>query len=385
MGRLVIIGGGVAGAATAYFLARGGARDVVLVERAHQLGTESSGKNAAILRTLTGDPVTDALARRGKQFLCSPPRGFAEHPLVDPCGLVLTADAAGADELRAWFGTGGRAAGGQPLEPERVRALVPHLGPSPEAAYAFPAEGRIDVAALMEGLERGARAGGVAIETGAEVTELVARRGRVAGVRLAGGAELAAERTVLAAGAWVVGLARRAGSRIELRPTRRHLLVTAPDPAVDPRWPVLWHHGDSFYARPESGGMLLCGCDQSPVDPDHCTVDADVREAIAAKVARYLPGLADAGAAHFWAGLRTFAADHRFVVGPDPDLEGLEWVAGLGGHGMVCGAAVGELAAGALLDPARRDGPLARSLDPARLVPRRRAPASPAPGGLRAD
>jgi glycine/D-amino acid oxidase-like deaminating enzyme len=66
--------------------------------------------------------------------------------------------------------------------------------------------------------------------------------------------------------------------------------------------------------------------------------------------------------------MRTLTADGRFAIGPDPDVAGLVWVAGLGGHGMVCGAEVGRLGAAALLGELERE-PLARALDPARLVP----------------
>ena len=43
--------------------------------------------------------------------------------------------------------------------------------------------------------------------------------------------------------------------------------------------------------------------------------------------------------------MRTFAPDELFVVGADPRLNGLFWVAGLGGHGITCAPAVGSIAA----------------------------------------
>jgi glycine/D-amino acid oxidase-like deaminating enzyme len=43
--------------------------------------------------------------------------------------------------------------------------------------------------------------------------------------------------------------------------------------------------------------------------------------------------------------MRTFSKDHRFVIGPDSRLSGLHWAAGLGGHGITTGPAVGRLAA----------------------------------------
>ncbi|MCZ6598715.1 MAG: FAD-dependent oxidoreductase, partial [Planctomycetota bacterium] len=61
---ILIVGGGIAGLATAWFLSRRGKR-VVLLERERRFGAHSSGLNAGILRTVTSDPVATALTQRG--------------------------------------------------------------------------------------------------------------------------------------------------------------------------------------------------------------------------------------------------------------------------------------------------------------------------------
>lgn len=366
--EILIVGGGVAGLATAYFLARAGVRGVVLVEREEQLASHSSALNAAILRTLTADPFLTELAQRSARFLLDPPPGFAEHPLVDPVGLWLTADEERAETLLGWW------RGDEALSPCRERSAsdfrraAPYYAGPAAACLHLPAEGRIDIAALLEGFARGARAGGVELCTGTGVSALLTSGDRVEGVRTADGRELRARWTCLAAGGWAGRLGRAAGSRVGLEPTRRHLLVTGPEPEVDPQGPVLWSSGDDFYCRPESGGWLLCGCDQTVVEPDACAVDPAVRELVARKTARHLPAYADAEAAHFWCGMRTMTGDGRFAVGPDPDLGGLFWVAGLGGHGMVASAEVGRIAAAQL---AERPGSESLPLDPGRAVPQK--------------
>ena len=70
---------------------------------------------------------------------------------------------------------------------------------------------------------------------------LLLRGDAVTGVELEDGATLEAETTVLAAGGWAGRLGVAAGARVALRPTRRHLLVTASDPEVDRTWPVVWN------------------------------------------------------------------------------------------------------------------------------------------------
>ena len=86
---------------------------------------------------------------------------------------------------------------------------------------------------------------------------------------------------------------------------------------------------------------------------------------LAEKLAAGAPALADVTIRRSWACLRTFAADRRPVIGPDPDLPGLFHVSGLGGFGMTTSAAVGELAA-TLLAGGHPDW-----IDPERVAPSR--------------
>jgi D-arginine dehydrogenase len=375
----LIVGGGVAGLGTAWHLARAGhGQRTMLLEAEPHWAVHSSGRNAAILRTLGSDPIGTRIARRSARFLREPPPGFADTPLIDAFGLVLSARGPRADALVSWAETAGdEPCKIEPLSRERLRALAPHFAGEVDAAFWFPEEGRIDIGALVAGFARGVRRGGVAIRRGCRVETLLREGGRVVGVRLDSGEEVRAEVTVVAAGGWASRLGAAAGSRVRLRPTRRHLMVTAPDPAVDRRWPVVWYLGadaaSEFYCRPEAGGMLLCACEIADVDPDRFDVDDAVRRQIAAKATRYVPLLGDARAAHFWCGMRTLTGDGRFAVGPDPDLRGLYWVAGLAGAGMVCSAEVGRLAAADLLgqtdEPelmdALRPGRAATTSDPA--------------------
>jgi D-arginine dehydrogenase len=362
--RFAIVGGGIAGAATAWALAESGESDVVLLEAEEQLGAHSTALNAAILRVWCPSEAATSLAQQSARFLASPPEDFAPVPLLAPCGTVLVPADPTPSSLERWLAA--RPAGAvEHLDEADLRALLPAFTGRAQGGVLLREEGRIDVAALLDGLVRGARRAGVRLRTGARVTALEVGDGRVDGVVLEDGERLRAARVVLAAGAWAGALARAAGSRVLLRPTRRHLLVTGPDRNVDPAGPVLWSDADGFYARPESGGWLLCACDQSAVDPDKWEADESVRERIAEKTAHLLAPAADAGAAHFWAGLRTFAADEEFLIGADPDVAGLEWVAALGGHGISSAVGVGRLAADLLLGR-EHDPALARAVAPAR-------------------
>jgi glycine/D-amino acid oxidase-like deaminating enzyme len=74
-------------------------------------------------------------------------------------------------------------------------------------------------------------------------------------------------------------------------------------------------------------------------------VDIAAEELLAYKITRFMPALTNAPINRRWAGLRTLTPDGRFVIGWDPKVKGLFWVAGLGGHGVTTSSAVGALAA----------------------------------------
>lgn len=366
---ILIVGGGIAGLATAYHLGRAGARDVVLLEGQSALAEGASAKSAAILRTVIEEPVTAALARRSKPHFLVPPEGFGT--LLPRRGLVLMANRPeAAAELEALCSS--PAYNLERIDRARLRSLAPHIQTQPLVAFYSPDDGVIDVAELVRGFAAGARAGGVSIETGTQVVALLQHGQKVVGVRLADGSERRAERVVLAAGAWAARLAQAAGSGLELWPTRRHLLVTESETELNPDWPVVWNGGDTFYARPEGRGLMLSVCDEVPADPDLVEPLPELARAIAEGAARHLVGLGTGPAARFWVGLRTLTADDRFAVGDDPDVPGLSFAAGLGGHGMSTSFETGRLAAAHLLGRGGEED-LLRALDPVRLV-RRTAP-----------
>jgi len=362
----VIIGAGIAGAATAYFLARRG-EQVLLLEREKLPGTHSSGRNAAILRSFVGEPAHYRLAHESLSFYRNVPEGFSPHPLLNPVGLILAAPDEGVESLLDSAGEGLDDPDTAELDPQDVHRRIPIIKGDVARAIHRPTEGVLDVHGILDAFLRGARSAGaeIALGRGDGVLELIG--GRVAGVRMQD-SQIPAEKVVIAGGGWAQSIAGRVGVALPLVPFRRHLLVTGPLTVVDPGWPVVWIAGDEFYFRPESGGLLICACDSAPVSPDLGeTVDPDIFNVLDAKVARWIPTASDVPAMRLWAGMRTFAPDNLFVIGPDPRLEGLFWVAGLGGHGMTCAPAVGSLAAD-WIAAGTSSHPSAETLAPARLL-----------------
>jgi glycine/D-amino acid oxidase-like deaminating enzyme len=323
---IVIVGAGLAGASTAFHLRRLGVRDVALLEKEAAPGEHASGRNAAMVRR----PVTDSeIARLNTEGADALSAG--ELCEFRPTGGMLI----------GWDGGEADAAGHCPLAAGRGRWC--------------PEDGVVDPAGLLHTYLRGQK---VLCET-----ELLEWRGKDRGggvaVRTNRGT-ITARLLVNAAGAWAGAV-----GDLPLRPLNRHLFLTPPMKNIDPSWPFVWDVVQGVYFRPDSGGLLLCVCDEERREPGDYRIDYAVRDKLAETLARSQPALGDVAIKMCWTGQRTFAADRRFTIGFDPRHAGLFHVAGLGGHGVTASYAIGRMAAEMLVAGGQTSGD---PFDPGRLL-----------------
>ncbi len=344
---IVIAGAGFAGAATAYFLAQRGHRNVIVCEQEEVPDRHSSGRSAAMTRALEDDPVVGALAIGGSQFIEHPPKDWDGPPLLERTGGLLLADGDKWSELeREAIAARARGVSIEEWSADQVRERIAALAGAPDMRGMYcPGDGMVDITALLQGYLAGARNGGVDIRFECPVERVVQTDGRVTGV-IAGGEELPATVVVNATGAWAQAFADTAGARaIRMRPMRRHIHHMRPVPWDPKPWPWVWDVTHGYYFRAESGGLIVSACDETEQPPGVPVMDPQQEEVLAETILARAPALAEAPLAGGWAGLRTFANDRRPVVGWDPELPGLFWVAALGGFGVTVSATVGERAA----------------------------------------
>jgi D-arginine dehydrogenase len=100
----IIIGAGIVGASTGFFLAPHGR--CVMLERESQPGCHSTGRSAAQFIATYGTPQVRALTRASELFFQQPPEDFAAAPLLLPRGMLTIASEADLPALQAvkpWF------------------------------------------------------------------------------------------------------------------------------------------------------------------------------------------------------------------------------------------------------------------------------------------
>jgi D-arginine dehydrogenase len=333
MDDFLIIGGGIAGTSAAARLAAHGR--VTLLEAEPALGYHASGRSAALFEATYGKPSTVALNRASYAFHATEAGGF-----LSPRGLMMVGGAEEEAAFRADVAT---------MQMERLsvaeaRAIVPILNPASVVFAATHAEAwDIDTDRLIQHFARVARGNGQVL-TGAPVTAI--RRTAAGWAVTAGGAEHAGRILVDAAGAWADRIAAMAGiAPLGLTPLRRSMArIPAPGGHDVAAWPMIFGAGESWYAKPDAGKLIVSPAEEDPAEPHDAWADDMV---LAEGLARYEARVTEpvTRVETSWAGLRTFAPDRGLVLGPDPLDPSFVWCAGQGGYGFQTSPAASALVA----------------------------------------
>jgi D-arginine dehydrogenase len=378
---VIVIGAGIAGASVAATLAP--TRRVVVLERESQAGYHSTGRSAALFSAIYGGPAIRSLTRASRPFFTSPPPGFSDGLLISRRGALYIAREDQLDELEAFAAMADVARGTNRVGATEACRLSPLLAENyVSQALHEPDAQDIDVNALHQGYLRRLRNDGGELRTDAPV-QAIERRRSVWRVTTPS-QDLEAPILVNGSGAWADEIAMMAGAApVGLTPRRRTAVLVEPASAVAhwERSPLTIDIDEQFYFKPDAGLMLLSPADEQPIAP--CDVQPDEFD-IAVAIDRFEKATKATvrRVRARWAGLRSFVADRRPVVGFDDDRDGLFWLAGQGGYGIQIAPALGRLAAALVMGDAPPNDIMAEGLDLAEIAPspsRRASPAPPTP------
>ena len=352
---VVIVGGGIEGAAAACALSQRGITNVVVAER-NTVGSGMTGKSSGIVRCHYGVSSLAAMATVGLEVFEKAEEIFGTDIGFRQTGYVVGVGEADVDPLRKSLAAQ-RAVGVQTEEihATEVARLWPHADLSPFGAFAWEARGGYgDAYQTAQAFAVAARTSGVRIRQGTNVTGLLIERDRVTGVRLADGSEIAAETVVVATGVWTQDFLAPYGVDVPIRVVREQLVTIAPGVELG-NVPVFSDLVSLQYIRPELGGELLFGnsdlSDVEDANPDYYlnrATEAFV-ETTAERVGTRFPGFTDAAITGSYAGCYDVTPDWNPVISRT-DVDGLVVAAGFSGHGFKIAPAVGKLIADLVVD-----------------------------------
>ncbi len=350
---VAIVGAGIAGAATAWWLKRLAPQlSVVLLEQDTGFSSASSQRSASSIRQQFSSPVNIRMSQFGLQFLRDAPSLLSIDGEAPALGLTLPgylylANASQAHGLRA-LNTVQRAHDAQIelLSPDALAQRFDwlHCADLALGALGDGVEGWFDGPALHHALLRSARAAGVRLmqATVAGFERDASRPQRIQAVRLANGQRIDCGWAVNAAGAWSRGLAASVGIDLPVHARRRTVFVLS-CPVALPRCPLVIDPS-GFWFRPEGRGFLFGttpdpDTDDLPLDPNLAEFD----EAMWMQLAHRVPAFEAVRVERAWAGYYEMNLfDHNALLGPHPGFDNLLCITGFSGHGMQQAPAAGR-------------------------------------------
>ena len=352
---VVIVGGGIEGAATAWSLAQRGVTDVLVAER-NTVGSGMTGKSSGIVRCHYGVSSLAAMAAAGLEVFEKADEIFGTDIGFRQTGYVVGVGPQDSESMRKSLAAQ-RAVGVQTeeIDAAEVARMWPWADLSPFAAFGWEARGGYgDGYQTAQAFAASARAAGVRIRQGAELTDLLVDGDRVTGIRLADGSEVSAGTVVIATGVWTRPLLLRYGIDLPIQVVREQIVMVSPGTDIG-RVPVFSDLVSLQYVRPEVGGDILFGnSDLSHVaeaDPDDYSNRASEQfiDTTVAKVGTRFPGLSGASIGSSYAGCYDVTPDWNPVISRT-GLDGLVVAAGFSGHGFKISPAVGRLVADLVVD-----------------------------------
>ncbi|MGO8907396.1 MAG: glycine oxidase ThiO [Solirubrobacteraceae bacterium] len=253
------------------------------------------------------------------------------------------------------------------LRPSQAREREPALAPTVRLALSAPDDHSVDPRLLLAALRRACEAAGVRLREHAQVARIESDPSgtRVTGVRIDGAAHefVAAERVLIAAGAWVEqieGLPLHA--RVPVRPVRGQILRLR-----DPSGPGMLRGVVRFeggYMVPRADGRYVLGATVEERGFKLSTTAGAIHELLR-DTHEVLPGVSELVIEELCVGLRPGTPDNAPAIGPGA-LEGLTWATGHHRNGILLAPLTAELVVGLLTG--RPDDPLLAACEPARFA-----------------
>ncbi len=348
---IIIIGGGIMGSTTAYYLISADpALKIAVVERDPTYERASTTLSMANVRTQFSLRENVQISQYTIRIL----KSFEEDMVVNgeqpkiyfrqEGNLFLVAaedEEAARRALHMQTQLGCRV---EWWSNQQIKEHYPLYEPRPFVGGTFgPDDGYFDAYAVLMAYKAKARSLGVNYLKD-EVVTINTSKKQVAGVQLAGQGSLASARVVNCAGAWAADVARTTGIHLPVVPVRRQVFVL--DTAVKSEKPLpLTILPSGLYFRSETGGLILLGksLEDDPIGISFSWDEQRFIDDLWPELAEFVPKFDTLKVVRGWAGLYAVnTLDGNAILGQWPELNGLYLANGFSGHGLQQGPAVGR-------------------------------------------
>jgi len=344
---VVVIGAGIIGASTAYYLSKSGV-DVTLIDgKGCNASGIASSATAGGIRHQGRVTVEIPLALYAIKFWkdLEEELGADLHYRQDGMTMV-TDDESHIPHLEE------RVAREQSLGLDikmiygsDMKEMIPGLSPLMLAGSYCPLDGHADPMRTINALVVAARRLGAKVKWHCPVKSLVTENDRIIAVRTLKG-DIPCQNVVLAAGAWSKPIAAAVGVELPIRPFGLQMMVTVSRSHTLNQVLAWVGHGISLKQVP-SGGFVIGGGwpGHAELDTYRTRLNPGSMAKSAQIAVRLFPSLASVPVVRAWVGIEAFCIDETQILGPVTGIEGLILATGFSGHGFALGPGVGSLIA----------------------------------------
>ena len=346
---VVIIGGGVHGLATAYYLARNhGITNVAILEKSY-IGSGGSGRNTAIVRSNYLTTEGSRFYDRSVKLYENLAQDLNFNVMFEQRGHMTLAHSDSSLRTMRWRAEVNKleAINSEVIDPDEIKKLAPYLDTSDHPRYPIlgalwhPPGGIVRHDAVVWGYARGAASLGIQIHQETELTGIDTLHNKVVGVQTSRG-PIATSAVINCTAGWSSLVSAMAGVTLPI--TTRPLQAAVTEPVKKFLHPVIVSGSLHTYVSQTDRGELVFGASVDPFASYSTRGSLEFATGLATHVLELMPSISNMRLLRQWAGLCDMTPDFGPIIGPTP-VDGFYLDVGWGTYGFKAGPVAGETVA----------------------------------------
>lgn len=360
--KVIVVGGGLIGTSTAYYLAKSGAKVTLIDAKDIAAGTSGACDRAIMLQSKMPGPTLDLAIRSAKLYENLEEELEMNLEYRKSGGMIIIET---MEEKEAMISMVKRQQSAgidvKLISGEEAREHQPGLSVDLIGSTWWEDDAEVNPLKVSFAFANAAKKLGATIKLGSPVTRFITKETRVTGVEVAG-EKVDADAVIVAAGVWTPMLLKPLGIEVPIIPRQGQILVTE-------RLPPFLHTGilsasyianklkrnhDKESADPYGVGLaigqthsgsLLIGGSRQFTGYNNTETDPEITRKISEEAVRAFPSLANARIIRAFTGLRPYTPDGKPIIGPVSEIDGMYIAAGHEGDGIALAPISGKIMA----------------------------------------
>lgn len=338
----IVIGGGIIGAATGYYLSKRKLK-VLLLEK-NYLTSGSTGRCITGIRQQFSTPATIQTAMEAVRLFQSMKEEFDMDVEWKDSGYLFLAHSEDLVDMfkknisiQSQFGLNVEF-----ITAEECKKIVPLLDIDGLIGGAYcPSDGQANPFLVVRGYVEGIRRNGGRVQIEAEVIDIDVDKGKVQSVTISSGETISAPIILNAAGPWAKDVGKLAGVDLDVAPDRHEALITEGIQYAEIPMLVDYRADGGYFVQRITGQFIGCFTPEKKVPGFSTDATLEFLVEMSRRMCRLIPAMENIAVLRQWAGSYCMTPDGNPIV-DQTEVEGFYCSVGMCGHGFMLGPALGK-------------------------------------------